>query len=1527
MWKKKVAPLRMTHRSPVVEEACRDIELGMQPARGAKSPDYLKARAEAAEWMEQERRGFPEMQKQFPVLETSEGVKAPEPPPPKKRRTKVESPVVSTPVKEVEEVEEIEAMEEDPYAVTPLRTHAGVVAEPPDLPGLTAAMSKISHVLECRITPPTWEAKEIADQDAWKKFLRDYLRYLAANGTCHPKAQVDAELMQALTWILPEDERWDELTPFQWLQRMDQFLTQRNNWAVGMEKLELTTMPGSTPDWQQFVRDIEAVVQVSTAHVSEKKKAIYKAVEKALFVEEAQEIERETREPSIGILRTIRVTAAVLSRTAKYTRAAYLRMQQSDSKARTSGEKRSHQELERGTSTMAAFIQTKRGGQAASRGLRCTICRQRSHLASVCPNKQFVQGGGNPTTSSQKGTQGTAAKAGFKKNGGGKQPNDGPRTSVMNALGHGVNCWVRLRVGRTSTTGKIPALADSGSPHYSFISASVARQLGLEMEKLKNPVAICAGNGTVTNVDMKVEVRMQLPYGRLRRVRLLVLEGCPVAVVIGHDILPTMEAMAKQVRMAKWDRTRFMELEQVADPKSSPYCVLDADSQWEEEGVTEEEGELIEIPREFSNQAEYLVLPGIEQASPIYKLCAKYAKVFRSKAAATPAEIKPMSIETVAGVQWPASMRQRVRQIPEAYRAEVEKLLEEMLAQDVIEKVASADKYSQLIVVRKKDGSLRLCIDFRGLNSVTVRNRHPLPLIRELAQRLRGQKLFGVLDLSQGYWQAPLAEESRELTVFATTSGMYQFKRVAFGLCNAPAYFQHALRTEILGHLQDSCLVYIDDILVFGKTEDEFLANLEKVLEALQSRGIAVKPAKCKLGVQSIEYVGLQISGETVDMTEERKMAIQKIARPQTVTQMRSFLGVLNYFRSHIDGYTELTADLYAMLEGREKKSKNEPLVWSDELDAIFEEAKRRASEAETLFHVEEGLETIVRTDASDYAVGGVIVQIDKEGRERPVLFLSKKLSQSQRNYSTSDKEMLGVFYCIRSAHQILAGRRFVVYSDHRPLESTRPSVSPRIERMKLALAEYDFEIRYLKGTENTAADLMSRILVLGRRAGPGVDMAEVEPRKLTEEEKRSQIIGNHHNGFTGHLGRDATVQEIRGAGHDWPGIQDDVSKFIAECLVCQKGRPARGLRHGKMFLEARGPGQEWGIDAVDLEASGGYKYILVVLCHFSRFVHLAPMRSLTSKECTEVLEKLFLTFGRPDRIRTDNAKNFKSAMVNELLIRYDCDAVDIPPYDSRSNAMVERAIQEVRRHVFSVRADAGLTWPQAVARTQFIMNRRIHSATGYAPADILFGRIGSLGYGEMERNVRHADGDGEGWFLAEYDREIARAVRDQSELQAEVVNQQQARAAGRTSKRKETELNIGDRVWVKIRLPGKHSKREQWSGPETVKARQGDLVVVTGRERDASVAISKLRKIRRDARFEGEDEGEGEQGGKIAQVLDHNPYRAGLDISQYEFKVRYAGDPDVHWIPGAQCHQHVQCQRYILDIEDLQHLALELEQ
>jgi transposase InsO family protein len=948
---------------------------------------------------------------------------------------------------------------------------------------------------------------------------------------------------------------------------------------------------------------------------------------------------------------------------------------------------------------------------------------------------------------------------------------------------------------------------------------------------------------------------------------------------------------------------------------------------------------------------------------------------------AKPASVRALHIRIQKGSEWSAEMRQRVRQIPEAYKQEVGKLLGEMLDLGVIERVAESEFYSQLLVVRKKDGSLRLCVDFRSLNALTVRNRYPLPLIRELVAKLKGKKVLGVLDLASGYWQAPLAEDSKKYTVFATTEGLFQFTRVAFGLCNAPSYFQEVIQNEVLGHLRDAAIVYIDDILIFGEDEDEFLRNLDRVLEALEKHGIVVKPQKCRLGLASVEYVGLKISGETVDMTEERKMAIAGIPRPVTVTQLRTFLGIVNYFRSHIPKYAHITAGLYAMIAGQDgKRAKHDQLVWDVQLDKEFLEVKGAAAGAETLYHFEEGLEIILRTDASDFAVGGVLTQLDGK-EERPILFLSKKLSKTQRNYSVSDKEMVAIFFCIKSAHQLLAGRTFTVYSDHRPLESNRSSASPRIERMKIALQEYDFVIKYLKGAENESADLMSRLMVMHSSEG--------------EEKNRLKVIADHHNGFTGHLGRDATVQEIRSAGHDWPGLREDVAEFVKECLVCQRGRSARGLRHGQLFLEARAPGQEWGIDAMELENVAGFKFVLVVVCHFTRFVHLAPLRSVSSKDCQTVMEKLFLTFGRPDVIRTDNAKNFKSELIADLLERYDIRAVDIPPYDSRSNAIVERAIQEVRRHLYAVRAESGMTWPQALPRVQFIMNRKKHIATGYAPADLLFGRLGALGYGEMEGSIRRARSDGERWlldeeegtasetnqateeagneeeertmeqgssdaggqddvvvpeeigraqgtqggdnmdtgsvgeveeageererggveYIAESERERARVAREQEELVATAMAQQQARAMRRSADRnKEVELKPGDRVWVKTRSTKRNSKREFWEGPETVIERRGDIVVVTGAEREQTLAISKLRRAGGNLR----------EGGEISEIVDHQPYQPGLNLDRYKLKVRLVGDKNVHWRQASELVDHVLFHRYALDFQDLTHLIEE---
>ncbi len=1542
MWRKSrpIEKLRARVATREEENARRDLEDHFTAVVAPKKrKEHISMLERVERDMDLEERGFPEVMNQFPVLEVprreetprkegSGGVK-----PSRGAGETTQVGVESEPSPEGTDIAEVlqartpkEMLPQeklgDPHAVTPIAAFGR--QEAPESTDLREAISKLGNALGCKVDPPTWRATEIADRGKWKRFLQEYLRYLAANGTCHPRTQVDADLMQALQWILPPKD-WAAMSAFEWLREMDAFLTTKNSWAMGLETLTLEITAGSTPNWQKFVKDIEALIQVSTAHISEKKKAIWRAVEKAKLTAEAQQIENRTRDPQVDILATTRVVAEVLSTTATYTRAALLRSQ-----GESAGSKRTREGDDEPKQTNGStFALPMKANSAIPKHDGCYLCRQRGHFAYNCPNKAYVS---SHTRDTRRRTTTEGRSKGKKEEKENKQT--GPARSVINAFGgEGANCWIHfIEANRT-----VDALLDSGSPHYSFILEKTARVLRLVAKPLATPVRVAVGNGDIIEIQKYVEARIRFPTGRKADAQFLVLPGCPFEVVVGHDLLPSMEAMARQVRVGK--RGRFTK-----QLDSAVYCALEADS-WieEEEGVPEGAEELIEIPITVAKAGEYLTLPGVEPGSRVYRVCLKHSKVFGNSIRVEPAKIKAMIIRLFEKLaRWPSEMRQRIRQIPEAYKEEVSRMLNEMLENGVIERVTESEFYSQLLIIRKKDGSLRLCVDFRALNALTVRNRYPLPLIRELVAKLKGKRVLGVLDLSSGYWQAPLEPGSRKYTVFATTEGLFQFKRVAFGLCNAPAFFQHAIQTEVLGDLTEAAIVYIDDILVFGKDEEEFLENLDKVLGKLAEHGIIVKPSKCRLGVSSVEYLGMRITAETVEMTPDRKRAILDIAKPTTVTEMRSFLGVVNYFRSHIPRYADLTAELYQMIENEEgaegRKGKLTALQWTPEREGKFEAVKNAAANAETLFHFEEGQEIIVKTDASDYAIGGVVLQKTQEG-ERPLLFISKKLSRSQRNYSTSDKEMLSIFHCIRAAHQILAGRRFTVFSDHKPLSSARVSASPRIERMKLALQEYQFTIQYLRGEDNETADLMSRL----------VTMQITEQIEEVKEEDRISVIAMHHNGFTGHLGRDATVEEIRRSGRTWPGIRDDVARFIGECLVCQVGRPARGLRHGQMHLEARGPGQEWGADALELESVGGFKFVLVVVCHFTRFVHLAPLRSMGAEDCEKVLEKLFLTFGRPDRLRTDNAKNFKAELVKDLLVRYAIASVDIPPNDSRSNAMVERAIQEVRRHLFAVREDSKVAWPQAISRVQFIMNRRIHTATGYAPADLLFGRIGSLGYGEMERSIRRADGDGQDWHgetgreeeetqekaagevgddnidmalqeieiedrLTESERERARVVHNQADVQEAAVVEQQVRAARRqTETRPEARLAPGDRVWVKTRSNKRNSRREHWLGPETVKSRNGDLVVITGPERDQTVAISKLRRVTGQRRYDTTN---------IESILDHNPYQAGLEITRYQLKIKRIGDDHVHWLPAAELANHIQFQRYALEFEDLRHLA-----
>ncbi len=1103
------------------------------------------------------------------------------------------------------------------------------------------------------------------------------------------------------------------------------------------------------------------------------------------------------------------------------------------------------------------------------------------------------------------------------------------------------NMWVKI-LDPEGRTIKVPALADSGSRKFSFISAEclecLPNNVVWDKRVLKTPKRIATASGEVVDITEEVGITMRLPSGKIWRDYWLILQSCPVPIIIGHDKLPTLDAMARQVRFAGKEDRRLAALSTV---DSAVYIVHENDSFFEGEGEGREE-DLALIP-EIANhniQEGRIDIPGVVKGSAIDIICQKRKAVFRGTLSTRAAKVTPMEINIKEGVEIPATMRERLRPVPLAYRDEVDRQLQEMLKAGVIEEVRDAEYYSQLLVVRKKDGSLRLCVDYRGLNSITIRNRHPIPLIKDLVTRLRGQQVMGVLDLSQGYWQAPLAESSRRWTTFATPAGMFRFRRVAFGLCNAPTYFQSAIQREVLGELHGSaCLVYIDDIVVLGRSEEEFLKNLDAVLARLEEYGIAIKPSKCRLGVQAVEYVGLVISGEKLEMTAERKRAIADIKLPQAVTKLRSFLGLLNYFRDHIRGYADLTAPLYEVLQGN--PSKRASINWTAELETIFEQCKQAAANAETLYHMEPEGEVRLYTDASERAMGGVITQLQR-GIERPILFLSKKLSNTQQRYSTSDKEMLAIFHCIRSGHQLLAGRYFDVYSDHRALQSTKSSASARIERIKLALQEYDFKIHYIKGENNEIADLMSRPEEDGK---PEQQRAETVVAVATNSQiDRQQIIAAHHNAFTGHFGRDHTIEAIRASGFDWPGIQGDVSKVIAECDICQRGRPMAAMRPRPFRLAAQGPNREWSADMMELEPVRGYTYILIVICNYSRFIHLTRMRSVSAAETAEALETLFLEFGRPERLRTDNGTNFKSETLNEVLAKYGVTMVEIAPYESRSNAIVERAIREIRRHIYAFTQE-GQQWPDVVKQVQFIMNRAIHSATGYAPADVLFGQINSLGFGaatQMMQGLKEPERDNEldrdlaasrrqqadlqaeierdSNVIPPSERDLAASRRQQADLQAEIVERIQAQRPPAPERRNDVGPEVGDRVWVRVRQPNKSAGREHWTGP-------AEIIEITGDPRDGTEILTvrmndggeqrltraKMRRIPRGVTLEGRTEG--------AEIIGCSSWEVGRPVDHYKLRIKHP-DGSQSWEEASAWLRRPEFQVYALTAPHLSHLV-----
>lgn len=874
----------------------------------------------------------------------------------------------------------------------------------------------------------------------------------------------------------------------------------------------------------------------------------------------------------------------------------------------------------------------------------------------------------------------------------------------------------------------VDVLIDSGALNVSLISEDILKHFSCERKP-----KTCVLKG-ISEGEIKADsfVTLTLEFDQISiEADLVVVPGSSICfpIIIGTDIL-NRDGVT-------YIRTKHR---QYLTHSSSNTVLINT--------VTNNESDMVNTP-----------LQGDERAK-LLQVISEFSKFFISGTATTTVTSGKMHISL--SDETPVAYRPYKLSHPE--KLKVREIVNDLKDKGIIRE-SNSEYASPIILVKKKDGSDRMCVDYRALNRLTVRDRYPLPLIDDHVDRLGNFKYFTSLDMATGFHQIPLDEQSIHKTAFVTPEGHFEYLRMPYGLTNSPIVYQRIINNTLRKHIEGgNVLVYVDDVLIMSNTVEEGVTLLRQVLRTLTDSGFSINLRKCTFLATEVEYLGRLISQGQVRPSPRKVEALVNAPVPTNVKQVRQFLGLAGYFRRYVPNYATETACI-SMLTKKDVK-----FCWGPEQEQARQKIILRLTSEPALSIFDPSLPTELHTDASSKGYGAVLMQTSTDGQKRAIAYYSKTTQGAESRYHSYELETLAVVRALQHYRHYLIGLNFKIITDCNALKSTekKKDLLPRVARWWIYLQDFSFEIVYRKGTMMSHADYLSRNppaqvcqITRSRNWAQIAQHADGETQGLLQQLRDGQLDSRRYVEVndvlyyryerTGedrprqlcyiprghrlsllrifhdehdHIGAEKTIDLI--LKHFWfPGLRQFVAKYISHCLVCisHKRVPRAPLQPISSWEKPNLPFQTIHIDALGpLPESEGYKFLLLMVDAFTKYCLLYPIYRQDVNELKRTFTNAISLFGVPRLIITDRGRMFESAEFIKFLSDISCDIHYITPEMHNSNGQVERYVRTVLNMIRIEANHKGASWSEQTWRLQLVLNMTKQKTTQASPLNLLVG-------------------------------------------------------------------------------------------------------------------------------------------------------------------------------------------------------------